>query len=190
MYTLPDSLPTLPRPPLSTLPAYPLPILPHPPTYSTGRSQFQLGSLSYYINAQANGYIPLPDFPEEPPDSSVRDVDVRRAVDRTSVSLKGVTWDRRVVYCMLGGCRTSQLGRKVTREKGPATEPEPVTHALTWSFSYASHGTGHTPLSPIAPWSFFSFRLSPELSCPAAYKLTVLPTHKRFLLMLSTVGPW
>ena len=63
-------------PPLS-IHSHPLPSS----TPSTGRGQFQLGSLSHYVNSQANGYIPLPDFPEEPPDSSVRDVDVRGAPD-------------------------------------------------------------------------------------------------------------
>ena len=29
---------------------------------------------------------------------------------------------------------------KATGEKGPATALEPRTYALTWSFSYASHG--------------------------------------------------
>ena len=66
----------LSRSSLSPPPPFPSPPLPSPS--ATGRDQFQLGSLSYYINAQASGYIPLPDFPQEPPDSSVREVDVRR----------------------------------------------------------------------------------------------------------------
>lgn len=36
------------------------------------RAQWQLGSLSHLINAQATGYIPLSDFPTEAPDPSVR----------------------------------------------------------------------------------------------------------------------
>ncbi|KAK4872253.1 hypothetical protein RN001_016377 [Aquatica leii] len=40
-----------------------------------GREQLQLGSLSHYINGEANGYEPLPPFPECPPPSSVRDVE-------------------------------------------------------------------------------------------------------------------
>ncbi|XP_037079170.1 AP-3 complex subunit beta-2-like [Pollicipes pollicipes] len=36
------------------------------------RDQFQLGSLSHYINARASGYRDLPDFPAEAPDPSVR----------------------------------------------------------------------------------------------------------------------
>ncbi|GLH02271.1 AP-3 complex subunit beta [Gryllus bimaculatus] len=39
------------------------------------REQFQLGSLSHYINARANGYHDLPDFPEVAPDNGVRDVE-------------------------------------------------------------------------------------------------------------------
>ena len=43
---------------------------------STARSCWQLGSLSHFINAEASGYIPLPDYPTEAPDPSVRDVEV------------------------------------------------------------------------------------------------------------------
>jgi len=39
--------------------------------------QFQLGTLSHMINVKANGYQELPDWPEVPPDPSVRDVDVQ-----------------------------------------------------------------------------------------------------------------
>ncbi|XP_076356504.1 LOW QUALITY PROTEIN: AP-3 complex subunit beta-2-like [Tachypleus tridentatus] len=38
--------------------------------------QFQLGSLSHYINARASGYHELPHFPENAPDASVRNVEV------------------------------------------------------------------------------------------------------------------
>ena len=38
--------------------------------------QFQLGTLSHMISVKANGYQDLPDWPEVPPDPSVRDVDV------------------------------------------------------------------------------------------------------------------
>lgn len=41
--------------------------------------QFQLGTLSHMINVKANGYQELPDWPEVPPDPSVRDVDVDMA---------------------------------------------------------------------------------------------------------------
>ena len=40
-----------------------------------GRGQWQLGSLTHAINAEANGYNPLPDFPLKAPDPSVRDVE-------------------------------------------------------------------------------------------------------------------
>ena len=38
--------------------------------------QFQLGTLSHMINIKANGYQELPDWPDVPPDPSVRNVDV------------------------------------------------------------------------------------------------------------------
>lgn len=38
------------------------------------REQFQMGSLSHYINARANGYHDLPSFPEVAPDNSARNV--------------------------------------------------------------------------------------------------------------------
>lgn len=37
-------------------------------------TQFQLGTLSHYLNMSCIGYRPLPPFPELPPDPSVRDV--------------------------------------------------------------------------------------------------------------------
>jgi len=46
-----------------------------PYLYLAGREQFQLGSLSHYINARANGYHDLPMFPDVASDSSVRDVE-------------------------------------------------------------------------------------------------------------------
>ncbi len=39
-----------------------------------GRGQWQLGSLTHAINGEALGYVPLPDFPKEAPDPSVREV--------------------------------------------------------------------------------------------------------------------
>ena len=41
-------------------------------------------------------------------------------------------------------------GGEATREKVPATELEPVTYALTQSFSHARYGISHTPSSPIS----------------------------------------
>lgn len=40
------------------------------------RDIYQLGSLSHYIDARANGYCDLPKFPEVAPDPSVRNVDL------------------------------------------------------------------------------------------------------------------
>jgi len=54
-----------------------------PYLYLAGREQFQLGSLSHYINARANGYHDLPMFPDVPSDSSVRDVEPIVPVEET-----------------------------------------------------------------------------------------------------------
>ncbi|KAG4069762.1 hypothetical protein HA402_003203 [Bradysia odoriphaga] len=40
-----------------------------------GREQYQLGSLSHYLNMKANGYNDIPLFPEVAPDSTVRNVE-------------------------------------------------------------------------------------------------------------------
>ncbi|XP_019495543.1 PREDICTED: AP-3 complex subunit beta-2 [Hipposideros armiger] len=45
-------------------------------TLSPDRDHFQLGSLSHLLNAKATGYQELPDWPEEAPDPSVRNVEV------------------------------------------------------------------------------------------------------------------
>jgi len=50
----------------------PAPVLESP---FKGRTQWQLGSLSHAINAEASGYNPLPEFPEEAPDPSARNVE-------------------------------------------------------------------------------------------------------------------
>ena len=45
------------------------------------RDEYQLGSLSHFINARANGYQDLPDYPEVPPDPKVRAVEVPKPVE-------------------------------------------------------------------------------------------------------------
>lgn len=40
-----------------------------------GREQYQLGSLSHYLNMKANGYNDIPSFPDVAPDASVRNVE-------------------------------------------------------------------------------------------------------------------
>lgn len=42
----------------------------------TDREEYQMGSLSHYINCRAIGYQDLPQFPDSPTDSSVRCVAV------------------------------------------------------------------------------------------------------------------
>lgn len=44
--------------------------------FVSDREQFQLGSLSHYINTKANGYQELPPFPLEAPDPKARDVEM------------------------------------------------------------------------------------------------------------------
>uniref|UniRef100_A0A8C3TWM5 AP-3 complex subunit beta n=1 Tax=Catharus ustulatus TaxID=91951 RepID=A0A8C3TWM5_CATUS len=46
------------------------------------RDHFQLGSLSHLLNAKAVGYQELPDWPDEAPDPSVRNVEVQRTRKR------------------------------------------------------------------------------------------------------------
>lgn len=56
-----------------------------------GREQFQLGSLSHYLNARATGYHDIPDFPEVASDSAVRHVEsptVPLAVERTNANAR------------------------------------------------------------------------------------------------------
>ena len=43
------------------------------------RQNYQLGSLSHYLNSKVNGYQDLPDFPEVAPDPSVREVEPPKA---------------------------------------------------------------------------------------------------------------
>uniref|UniRef100_F6R4B5 AP-3 complex subunit beta n=1 Tax=Ciona intestinalis TaxID=7719 RepID=F6R4B5_CIOIN len=55
----------------------PAPVLESP---FKGRDAYQLGSLSHTINAEANGYQKLPDFPQVQPDPSVRTVEIMEVV--------------------------------------------------------------------------------------------------------------
>ena len=64
-------------------------------------------------------------------------------MERASLIFWTLTW-------MLVGCRTTSLKRKTTGEIEPPTEHEPMTCALSRSFSHAHYGISHTPLSPIA----------------------------------------
>uniref|UniRef100_A0A1E1XLB5 AP-3 complex subunit beta n=1 Tax=Amblyomma sculptum TaxID=1581419 RepID=A0A1E1XLB5_AMBSC len=52
------------------------------------RDHYQIGSLSHFINAKANGYQELPDFPEVAPDPSLRNVEVPAAWQDTKTSKK------------------------------------------------------------------------------------------------------
>lgn len=51
-----------------------------------GREQFQLGSLSHYLNIRATGYHDIPDFPEVASDSNVRNVESPTAIAADAVS--------------------------------------------------------------------------------------------------------
>jgi len=48
------------------------------------RDEFQLGSLSHFINVRASGYQDLPSYPEVPPDPSVRVVEVAKPPPESS----------------------------------------------------------------------------------------------------------
>merc|ERR1719318_954604 len=55
-----------------------------PPTIESkfaNRDEYQLGSLSHFINARAAGYQDLPGFPEDAPDPSVRTVEVPKPAE-------------------------------------------------------------------------------------------------------------
>ena len=54
---------------------------------------------------------------------------------------------KQALFLKVAGHHSS--GGKEIGEKGPANEPEPVAYAVMWSFSYASYGIGHVPLSSI-----------------------------------------
>jgi len=45
------------------------------------RQEYQLGSMSHFINAKANGYQDLPEFPSSPPDPTVRNVEPPKPVE-------------------------------------------------------------------------------------------------------------
>uniref|UniRef100_A0A8C5CSC7 AP-3 complex subunit beta C-terminal domain-containing protein n=1 Tax=Gadus morhua TaxID=8049 RepID=A0A8C5CSC7_GADMO len=55
----------------------PAPILESP---FKDRDHFQLGSLSHLLNTKAGGYQELPDWPQDAPDPSVRNVEVKESV--------------------------------------------------------------------------------------------------------------
>lgn len=51
-----------------------------------GREQFQLGSLSHYLNVRATGYHDIPDFPDVASDSTVRNVESPTAAASDAIS--------------------------------------------------------------------------------------------------------
>ncbi|NXI22442.1 AP3B2 protein, partial [Sterrhoptilus dennistouni] len=65
------------------------------------RDHFQLGSLSHLLNAKAVGYQELPDWPDEAPDPSVRNVEVLRA---------GTPWEGRGVLPAKPPPQSPELG--------------------------------------------------------------------------------
>lgn len=54
----------------------------------TGRENFQLGTMSHYLNMRVNRYQDLPDFPTTAPDSSVRNVESPGDVKVEDVKMK------------------------------------------------------------------------------------------------------
>ena len=57
-----------------------------------------------------------------------------------------------LVLTILNAEETTQLRRKATREKDHQLSPEPVTYALSQSFSHTSYDVGHVSSSHIAPY--------------------------------------
>ena len=54
----------------------------------TDRIHWQLGSLSHAVNSETTGYVPLPDFPAEAPDPTVRNVEDEGWWNRTKEDSK------------------------------------------------------------------------------------------------------
>lgn len=61
---------------------------PHIENRYTGRENFQLGTMSHYLNMRVNRYQDLPDFPTTAPDSSVRNVESPGEVKVEDVKMK------------------------------------------------------------------------------------------------------
>lgn len=60
-----------------------------------GREQFQLGSLSHYLNTRTTGYHDLPAFPKKAPDSSVRGVENANEVNAENENSELSEWARK-----------------------------------------------------------------------------------------------
>lgn len=56
---------------------------------SAGRERFTVGSLSLLLNRELPGYEPLPDYPEEQPDSSLRETQEEQWTGRQVIIEKG-----------------------------------------------------------------------------------------------------
>lgn len=52
------------------------------------RAEYQLATLSHYLNVRTTGYQDLPEFPEVPPSSSVRDVELPPELAQKKVQIK------------------------------------------------------------------------------------------------------
>ncbi|XP_031565931.1 AP-3 complex subunit beta-2-like [Actinia tenebrosa] len=86
------------------------------------RQGFQLGSLSHIINAKANGYQELPDFPEVAPDSSVRNVEVE-PVWQSSTSKKNRKQSKKKTFYSDSESE-SESGSESESESGSGSESE------------------------------------------------------------------
>lgn len=97
-----------------------------------GREQFQLGSLSHYLNIRATGYHDLPMFPEVAPDSSVRNVEVTLTNEAISepIEHKPVSTSRN---------EKSKSGSKLYKKKSFYSESEKSSS----EYSSASDGAGN-----------------------------------------------
>uniref|UniRef100_A0A452R2J1 AP-3 complex subunit beta n=1 Tax=Ursus americanus TaxID=9643 RepID=A0A452R2J1_URSAM len=115
------------------------------------RDHFQLGSLSHLLNAKATGYQELPDWPEEAPDPSVRNVEVSGGerlncvcADCMSHTSPSVSWLMRVAS---GGCGFhAESGRgpraPALDPRSPSTDPE--SESASDSKSSSESGSGES----------------------------------------------
>lgn len=94
------------------------------------RNQYQMGSLSQFINARANEYRELPDFPEEAPDPSVRNVEVPTAWQESRVTKKKQVIKKKSFYSETdsssseGESSSESSGAAESSEEGSASESE------------------------------------------------------------------
>uniref|UniRef100_A0A8D1NX48 AP-3 complex subunit beta n=1 Tax=Sus scrofa TaxID=9823 RepID=A0A8D1NX48_PIG len=94
------------------------------------RDHFQLGSLSHLLNAKATGYQELPDWPEEAPDPSVRNVEVP---EWTKCSSREKRKEKEKPFYSdsegeSGPTESADSGKTMGRAGASQVEPDPCLH--------------------------------------------------------------